>query len=307
MLGIALLVGGIAAVALFFYPSRDNVTIYPASAVPVAVLTTVAAVLLFALMRRWILMGAAVVVAGALVVTQLPLWISETPANADAQKITVLSSNLMAGEGDIGALAEIVGEVQPDIVSLQELTPEAWARAEASPITTVVPNLYAVPGPFAAGTALLTRDVQRDQAKLPDMILHNLAATTNLSGAPDTRVLSIHAGAPVPGHGTSSVNDIGVLRGHFEKLPPGRVIAVGDFNATWNHKHYRQLLHGGLIDATDQAGAGWVPTYPTDKLGRRPVVGIDHVISRGFVATSVETRYLPGADHRVLIVKLVPR
>ena len=309
IIGLLLLVSGIVAVGLHYYPSRGNWTIYPTSAVPLAVLTTAAAVLVFASLRNWMLVVVSMVVVGAVLFTQVPLWRAASAPAAKAPTITVLSSNLMVGSADIGELAQIIDDVKPDLVSLQEVTLEALARIESSPITTRLPNVYAVPGPGAVGTVLLSRGPQRGQATLSGMILHNLVAVTDLPGAPATSVLAVHPGAPVPGsgYGELAIKDLGVLRGHFEGLPPGPMIAIGDFNATWDHKHYRDLLTDGREDATDQAGAGWLPTYPTDRIGKRPVVAIDHVISRGFVATSVSTADLPGADHRVLIVKLAAR
>ncbi|GED98543.1 hypothetical protein nbrc107697_25820 [Gordonia crocea] len=307
--GVLMLAVGVVAVWLHFSPSTSNLTIYPTSAVPLAVLSTIAAVLVFASLRNWVLAGVSVAVAGAVLVTQVPLWRASPPPAAGSPTITVLSSNLMVGSGDVGELARLIADVDPDVVSVQEVTAQAFTRIESSPITVKLPNVYAVPGPGAVGTVLLTRAAQRDQTRVPGMILHNLAATADLPGAPQTRLLAVHPGAPVPGagHGESAIADLGVLRAHIEGLPAGRLIAVGDFNATWDHKHYRDLLTGGIEDAADQAGAGWLPTYPTDRLLGRPVVGIDHVISRGFVATEVKTYHLSGADHRVLVVRLSPR
>lgn len=308
MVGLALLACGVGAVVLHYYPAEGNLTIYPTSAVPLAVLAAGAAVLVFASIRRWVLVAVSAVVVGAVLFTQLPLW-RAAPAPTDGPAITVLSSNLMMGAADVAELARIVSDVRPDVVSLQEVTPDAYTRIVASPIATVGLNEFAWPGPGATGTVLLTRAPQRGRAKLPGMVLHNLVAVTDLPGAPGTRVLAVHSGAPVPGagYGELAIKDLKALRGHIEKLPPGPMIAIGDFNATWDHKHYRDLLAGGIEDATDQAGGGWLPTYPTDKIGHRPVVAIDHVISRGFVATKVRTVELAGTDHRVLIVTLVAR
>ncbi|MFT4199437.1 endonuclease/exonuclease/phosphatase family protein [Gordonia sp. (in: high G+C Gram-positive bacteria)] len=307
VVGLLLLVVGVFAVVLHYLPSSSNLTIYPTSAVPLAVLTTAAAVLVFACLRRWILVGLAAIVVGALLFTQLPLWRSAPAPAASAPTITVLSSNLTMGGADVAELARLVADVKPDVVSLQEVTPEALTRVESSSITTALPNVYAVPGRGAVGTVLLSRGPLREQVTLPNMVLHNLGAVTDLPGAAGTHVLAVHSGAPIPGagYGEIAVKDLGVLRGHVAALPAGRMIAVGDFNATWDHKHYRDLLTGGIADATDQAGAGWLPTYPTDRaIG--PLVGIDHVISRGFVARDVRTYRLPGADHRVLVATLAP-
>ncbi len=309
VVGAVLLAAGALALGLHYYPSTGNLTIYPTSAVPLAVLGTCAAVLVFASMRSWVLAAVSVVVAGGLLVTQLPLWRAAPVPAADAPTITVVSSNLLMGAADIGGLARIIAEANPDILSLQEVTPQAWRRVQASPIAVALPNAFAVPGPGSSGTALLTRGPQRDPQRLAGMVLHNLSTQTDLPGAAGTRVLAVHSGAPVPGagYGELAVKDTGVLRRHLQELPRVRVIAVGDFNATWDHEHYRELLTGGIEDATDQSGAGWLPTYPTDRIGARPLVAIDHVISRGFVATSMRTLTLAGADHRVLLVRLVPR
>ena len=51
------------------------------------------------------------------------------------------------------------------------------------------------------------------------------------------------------------LKDLKALRGHIEKLPPGPMIAIGDFNATWDHKHYRDLLAGGIEDVEKNAAS----------------------------------------------------
>ena len=66
------------------------------------------------------------------------------------------------------------------------------------------------------------------------------------------------------------------------------VIVSGDFNASYSNKQFRNLLTNGYTSAADQLGSGLIPTYPTDK--RYPaVVGIDHIITKGAVATSFGT------------------
>ncbi|MGH9271923.1 MAG: endonuclease/exonuclease/phosphatase family protein, partial [Ilumatobacteraceae bacterium] len=82
-------------------------------------------------------------------------------------------------------------------------------------------------------------------------------------------------------------------------------IVAGDLNATFDHRQFRDLLDTGLRDAVEQAGAGYVPTYP---VGRRfpPLISIDHILTRGRItATDVETQELPGTDHRALLATLV--
>jgi endonuclease/exonuclease/phosphatase (EEP) superfamily protein YafD len=84
----------------------------------------------------------------------------------------------------------------------------------------------------------------------------------------------------------------------------GPVAVAGDFNATTDHAQFRALLDPGYRDAADEAGAGYLPTYPNDRW-YGPVIGIDHVLIRGGLsATSAATLDLPGSDHRALLVGL---
>ena len=86
----------------------------------------------------------------------------------------------------------------------------------------------------------------------------------------------------------------------------GPVIVAGDFNATRDQRPFRDLEALGFVDAADQAGAGFVPTFPDGRLPM-PVVAIDHVMVRDsrLSAVSVTSVVVPGADHRALVVTYV--
>ncbi|MFE7799504.1 endonuclease/exonuclease/phosphatase family protein [Nocardia sp. NPDC057440] len=86
-------------------------------------------------------------------------------------------------------------------------------------------------------------------------------------------------------------------------MPRGRLIVGGDFNTTYDHRQYRAILSGRFADAAEQAGAGHLVTYPTDKRWP-PLVGIDHILVAEGCAVAIETVDLPGADHRALIAQI---
>ncbi len=71
-----------------------------------------------------------------------------------------------------------------------------------------------------------------------------------------------------------------------------------------NHAQFRHLLSGGYRDAAEQAGAGFVPTYPTD-YPCPPLLTLDHVVTHHVMAHAVSSVRLPGSDHRGLQVELV--
>lgn len=305
-----LLVGWVLAAAvalavwLHFYPSRGEVSLYLTSAVPFAVIAGVLALIIFAATRRWVMLTVGVVVVAVLCYTQLPLWRAQTaPAG---QEIVVVSANMLFGGADAAALARQVAAADADILSVQEVTPAGLERLRATTIARQLPHVFAVPGDLALGTALFSRTPLSGETEVEDeTVLHNLEAVTDLPGSPRTRVLAVHPGAPLPGRTHIWQRDLELLGEHLRSLPPGPLIAAGDFNATWDHVRYRDLLQNGIVDATEQAGAGFLPTYPTDRVGGRPVIAIDHVISRGFVATSVRTFDISGSDHRGVVVSLV--
>jgi endonuclease/exonuclease/phosphatase (EEP) superfamily protein YafD len=82
------------------------------------------------------------------------------------------------------------------------------------------------------------------------------------------------------------------------------VVVAGDFNATVDHAQFRDLLDHGYADAAESSGAGYLPTYPTDRW-YGPLIGIDHVLFRGMQADSADTYDLPGSDHRAVLARLV--
>lgn len=301
--GWVMMVATGVAVWLHYFRSRGELTIFLTSAVPFVIVPAVLAVVVFVALRRWLTLPLAIAALVALCVTQLPLWVSQSsPAG---ERFTVLTANLMVGGGDVDQLAEVVARERVDLVSLQEVTPEVLDRLQST-VGRQLTYSYAVPGPFAQGTAIFSREPLTGQAEIdPNTVLHNLRARTDLPGARDTQVFAVHPGAPLRGKTDIWVRDMDLLRARLEAIPSGRAIVAGDFNATWDQVRYRDFLQRGFVDTVDQAGAGFVPTYPTDRWGGKPFLALDHVVVRGFVASAVETFDLRGSDHRGVVVSLV--
>lgn len=90
----------------------------------------------------------------------------------------------------------------------------------------------------------------------------------------------------------------GILAAHADPT-----LVLGDFNTTRDHQAFRDIQALGFADAADQAGVGFMRTFPK---GRKPwpLVAIDHALVGhvDLVATAVATEAVPGADHRMLLV-----
>ncbi|HEY9315627.1 endonuclease/exonuclease/phosphatase family protein [Williamsia sp.] len=303
LLGWALLGAVIAAIWLHFYPGKGRVSTAFASAVPWLLLAGVPAIIILAVTRRWLTTALTVVLLGVGIWTQAPLFIAADAPSGE--RVVIVQSNIRLGEADV---AELVGQVRAakaHLLTVEELTPQALERIEKTDLRSLLPYEFVVPGDGGVGTGIFSRYPLRKMAELNDFGLNNLRAEVDLPGAANTTVFAVHPIPPYPYEPWRWVEEMKRLRAITHATATDRVIVSGDFNSTWDHKQFRDLLTDGFADATEQSGAGWKMTYPTDR-SYPPVIGIDHVISRGFTAVELNSFEIADADHRGLVVSLVP-
>ncbi|WP_330220323.1 endonuclease/exonuclease/phosphatase family protein [Mycolicibacterium llatzerense] len=135
-----------------------------------------------------------------------------------------------------------------------------------------------------------------------------LAVTVQIPGVGSaTTVMTVHLSAPWPDPLQGWRDDLARLADTLLKAAQassGPVLLAGDLNATPDMREFRRLLRQGYRDAGAQAGAGVVRTHPADIVAP-PVFAVDHILTRGYVATSVRTLQVPGSDHRALLAQLV--
>jgi endonuclease/exonuclease/phosphatase family metal-dependent hydrolase len=89
---------------------------------------------------------------------------------------------------------------------------------------------------------------------------------------------------------------------------PAPLVVAGDFNATRDHRQFRDLLNTrGYRDAGDDSGAGLMPTYPADR-AVGPIAGIDHVVLSGdLVCGGRRVRCGGRSDHYAVIARVAAR
>ncbi|MEH3157215.1 MAG: endonuclease/exonuclease/phosphatase family protein [Gordonia paraffinivorans] len=296
-----LLAAGVTAIWLHWYPGRGRFSTALTAGVPIAVVGAAVGLVVAVVARRWILTGVGVIVVAAGVWTQTPLWVGDEAP--DGARITLVQSNIKLGAGDVDAIAAIVRTSDADLLTLNEVTPAAATRIERSALATVMPYRYVEPGTGGVGAAILSRHPLTDTALLGGYALNSLRATVALPGIGDTVVYGLHPIPPYPYDSSRWVREMGMVHAELRGQRGARVLAGGDFNATWDHRQFRDLLHDGFSDATETAGGRWLPTYPADEWFG-PLIGIDHVIARGFRATDVHTVDVAGSDHRALVATL---
>jgi endonuclease/exonuclease/phosphatase family metal-dependent hydrolase len=85
---------------------------------------------------------------------------------------------------------------------------------------------------------------------------------------------------------------------------PAPLVVAGDFNATRDHRQFRDLLNSnGYRDAADDAGAGVLPTFPADR-SVGPIARIDHVV---LVGVNSESAAVADSDHYAVIARVAAR
>ncbi|KXP14642.1 endonuclease/exonuclease/phosphatase family protein [Tsukamurella pseudospumae] len=301
IVGTVAALAALATIGLHYWPGTQKVTVAAAAMVPLLLTATVAlAVVCLLYARAFIRLAVAIAVAVAAIVVQAPLWRGE--AAPSGKTLAVLTSNIQLGQGDVGELAKLVRENDVDFLAVEELTPEAAQRIAGTTIAADLPHSFVRPDRLAYGTALYSRYPLSSTATVPGFALATLTAVATVPGRGDVQLFAVHPVPPLePSDWADELKKIeALLHGVPEPRP---VIALGDYNATYDHVQFRRLLAGGYRDAGQLAGAGWLPTYPTDKT-YPPLVGIDHVLVRGLGAAEVTGHEVSGADHLALLARV---
>jgi endonuclease/exonuclease/phosphatase (EEP) superfamily protein YafD len=262
-------------------------------------------VLVALLARRWLVAAVAGVAAMALLTTLLPRT-QPGPQRAQPDEpgptLVVMTANLYFGRADGAAILRLVREHDVDLLSLQELTPDALRRLDAAGAAALLPARSVHPGGRWSGLGLLARAPLRAAPLRPDSSSTQLEAVLS-TDAGALRVVAVHPLPPVSRANTEA------WRVALRNLPDPTAngvprVLLGDFNATLDHHELRALLRRGYVDAADATGDGLRPTWPTT--GRRPPLTIDHVLfARQIKVKRISLHPIPGSDHRALIAELL--
>ena len=265
--------------------------------VPVAAVVAIVA----GVARRWGAFACAALATVLLLVAIVPRVVGggHDAEGADGPELRVLSTNLKLGLADPEAVVNLVAENEIEVLCVQELTPEMLAGLERAGLSDLLPHQFLAPGASSHGSAILARYPLRElesvePAGYPFVMPR---AAVEVPDAAPLEAVSVH---PVPPTGSLAVED---WQDGLEALPETGMgpltLLVGDFNATLDHREFREVLDRGYVDAGDATGSGLTPTWP-ERLAR-PGVTIDHVLADERVAiTDYEVHELPGSDHRAV-------
>ena len=228
--------------------------------------------------------------------------------DTDGRTWTVMSSNLLAGQGDGLAVLRSATEADVDVLVLEEVTTGVLDDMERAGLAEAYPHHIgeARPDGFTDGTMVWSRTPLGEPQRVGTDMQSWAVLVQDPQGEPFT-VLAVHPAAPVdPGAWRRDHDAVLAAAEAFD----ADVIA-GDLNATLDHAPLRALIDGGWRDVTEQADAGWQPTWPSNGLFRGlplPLVQIDHVlVGERWVGLASRTVEVEGTDHRALLATIARR
>ena len=269
-----------------------------------------AAALLLAFLgrSRWLQLSA-----GVLLLCQV-FWLfpldTARPAAAlagDAVPLTVMNINSEFGEADAGAIVRLARDNGVDLLAVQEHTQGLQDRLSTAGLDAALPYRISEPTNNAGGSALYSRFPMELVGHVPDtpfrMPTVRLLAGEHGVGAV-LEVTNVHVLPPVDAGIDQWRSDLEAVARVADR--PGNRLLIGDFNATYDHSEFRELLGAGpgLVDVGAASGSRLVPTWPMEG-PRLPGITIDHLVTSPQVGSSgYQVHTVPGTDHAAVLARL---
>ena len=262
----------------------------------VSILLTVAFVVLRD--RRYaVLLFATAFINGAHV---LP-WYTGQAYATDGRELKLVTANVRSGNTQYARLLAMLDDEQPDVVVLQEVSPE-WAN-EILRLSGTYPHSIVEARDGNFGIALLSRLPLASAATVdsPPLGFPTIIATFDIRGVP-LQVVATHPMIPLGRRNFDARNEQLVSVAGFLRSGSGRRMLIGDLNMSMWDVNYRFLeARTGLRNA--RSGFGAMPTWPT--FLPFAMIPIDHVL----VSTEIGVRDLwtgprIGSDHLPLVATI---
>jgi endonuclease/exonuclease/phosphatase (EEP) superfamily protein YafD len=289
----------------------DNVIPLPhlVAFTPWATLVTLPLLIVALFSRRWVMTGLLAVAMAGYVFWMAPFFVppdTSSPADpADPGTLRVMTVNALYGQADAGSVVGLVEAQNVEVLAVQELTPAFEEALAEAGLDELLPHSFTVPvADSAAGSGLWSSAPLTEQEERLSGTSFAMPSALVEAGGTEVRVTVVHPHPPMPTEITTWRTELVELteQAHADDAPQ---ILAGDFNATYDHAGFRDLLGSRFSDATREWGAGPTVTWPQ---GKRvpPLFALDHVVvEKDMTVSDVVTMRVPGTDHRALLATVV--
>jgi endonuclease/exonuclease/phosphatase (EEP) superfamily protein YafD len=254
---------------------------------------------------RFLLAAVALVLVGAQVSFMAPELTAAHPVPqwaSGAPTIRLFDANVFYRNPSMNGYATEIRSVQPQLVTMEEATPDDARQLKRSGALTGLPYHFEVrsnePTAFFVASKYPLSETHVVYFEYLPFIVQ---LTIELPSGPQ-QVWVLHTTAPLP----STFGQWKAQLAYVDLLLRDRggagLLVVGDFNATWGNKGFRAILNSGLADGAAARGQALEMTWSQTLNPLPPLVRIDHVLTgAGVTVTDIQAENGPGSDHRDLI------
>ena len=286
-----------------------------AALAPLAVLPATAAVIIAAATAGW--------PAVPLAVPAVILWIWQLPprtrtshqaaagpsresgAAPPVLRLRLLTINARGGAADPAAILRILQSDNVDVLAVQELTARMVSRLAAAGLEELLPFSHLDPRPRSPGTGLWARWPLTPLPPVPGLTAAAPRARIDPPGGRAVTLTAVHPLAPMHGHAGIWQRELGLIRQTLAEVEGPQVVA-GDFNASRDHRPFRDLLAAGFLDCADSSPHRSWPGFTWPAAGRMlPVMRLDHVlVSRTATVRMARAIRVPRTDHHGVLAAI---
>jgi endonuclease/exonuclease/phosphatase family metal-dependent hydrolase len=214
--------------------------------------------------------------------------------------LRVLTLNVQKDRADPAAVVREVERHRVDVLVVQELTPDMVHRLAQAGVDTLLPFCHLDPRLGPNGTGLWARWPLAPLPPVAGMVAAAPRARIEPEAGWPVTLTGVHPRPPMRRRVRRWQRELAAIRSALVDTGGQQVIA-GDFNASRDHRPFRDLLAAGFLECTDAAQRRPWPAFTWPAGGRIPsVMRLDHVLVSKAGATVSESRIIrvPGTDHQ---------
>ncbi len=262
-------------------------------------------IVVYALIKRhWILaILSSLVIVGQVFIVRAKFSRLKTACNERFQ-ITFMSANLFSGNIHFAKILDEIKSVDPDIIALQEYTPDCHSFFTAAEVFKTWPYRTCVPRDDTFGSAIFSklRIIEANQFYLDDVSFPQSKALIDMHGR-TVQLFNVHLIPPgirdYSLHLYQQKRLIQILATHLNTP----FILAGDFNLT-EYSYFISQISNVAASAFNLAHNRFCTTWPNFRFFPS-ILRIDHIfLSHHLSCQRIVTGTGSGSDHRPLIATL---
>jgi endonuclease/exonuclease/phosphatase (EEP) superfamily protein YafD len=229
----------------------------------------------------------------------------ESGSGSAVVRLHLFNVNAQGGAADPATILRVLRSHDVDVLAVEELTPQMVSRLEAAGLAELLPFSHLDPRPGSPGTGLWARWPLTPLPPVPGLTAAAPRARIDPVGGRPVTLTVVHPLAPTKGHAGIWQREL-TLIGQAMASVDGPQVVAGDFNASRDHRPFRDLLVDGFRDCADFSQSRSWPGFTWPAAGRAlAVMRLDHVlVSRTATVRMTRTIRVPRTDHHGVLAAI---